>query len=203
MVGVIGGVFCCQKSPVLHQMPQVTRQSNEQTTVHNIKHTNAFEQGVKQALEEIKNNAMTYYVYGEEPDYPYSIETGLPVKIVAGCMIDDSIAALVEGHNQTIKNHLRSLLTDTEVEQATSHLDAVLGNEYRQAYYQGMQEAYNEIKNNKLTRYVYGKGNWGDVDQETGVVIKVIAGCVVSDSIVGRADGHNYIISKYLKHEIK
>jgi hypothetical protein len=176
---------------------------NQNDSTYTKEYYEGFNQGVQEAQYEIEQSAMTFYVYGEEPDYPYSVETGLPVKIIAGCMIDDSITGLVQGHNQTIKNHLLPLVKADEIYRVTSHLDSTFSIEYREAYYQGMQEAYNEIKNNKLTRYVYGKGNWTDIDPETGVVIKVIAGCVVSDSIVGRADGHNYIILKYLKHEIK
>lgn len=92
---------------------------------------------------------------------------------------------------------------DKEIYHATSHLESDVSIVYRNSYFQGMQEAYDEIKNNKITRYVYGKANWGDIDKETGIPIKVIAGCIVSDSIIGRADGHNYIIRKYLKHEIR
>ena len=66
-----------------------------------------------------------------------------------------------------------------------------------------MQEAYTEIKNNKITRYVYGKENWDDIDKETGIPIKVIGGCIVPDSIMGRVEGRNYIILKYLNHEIR
>ena len=92
---------------------------------------------------------------------------------------------------------------DKEIYQVTSHLESDVSIVYRKAYFQGMQEAYDEIKNNNITRYVYGKGNWGEVDKETGIPIKVIAGCIVSDSVFGRTEGHNYIILKYLKHEIR
>ncbi len=204
--GLFSTAFCCQKSPV--QNPKTHSNINTISDsitkpVSTIQYSDVYEQGVQEALQEIKNNAMTYYVYGEEPDYPYHITTGLPVKIVAGCMINDSIASLVHGHNQTVAKHLQTLIKDDEVVRATSHIDATSSYEYRRNYYQGMQEAYNEIKNKRLTRYVYGKGNWGDKDKETGVTIKVIAGCIVSDSITGLADGHNYIILKYLKHEIR
>lgn len=172
-------------------------------TSQTARYQKAYNQGVQEALREIKKDSLTYYEYGEEPDYPYNVETGLPAKIVAGCIINDSVIGYVEGHNQTIRNHLQSLIKDDEVLRATSHLDSTFNTIYRKSYYQGMQEAYTEIKNNKITRYVYGKGNWGDIDKETGVLIKIIAGCIVSDSIIGRADGHNYIILKYLKHEIK
>lgn len=204
MSGLISTAFCCQKSPVQNQIQKETVSIiNQDNSEIASQHVVAYAQGVQEAKQEIKNNAMTYYVFGEEPDYPYSIETGLPVKIITGCMVSDSIVELVAGHNQTIRAHLKSLVRDDEIQRATSHVDAVSSYEYRRNYYQGMQEAYNEIKNDKLTRYVYGKGNWGDKDKTTGVTIKVIAGCIVSDSIIGLADGHNYIIMKYLNNEIK
>lgn len=203
MIELISITFCCQNSTRQNSLQQDITTNSHVVSSYTKKYKHAYNQGVEEALLEIKNNSMTFFTYGEEPDYPYNVETGLPAKIIAGCMIDDSIAGLADGHNQTIRNHLKSLIKDDEVQRATNHLDSTYSIEYRKAYYQGMQQAYTEIRNKKITRYVYGKGNWGDIDKETGVVIKVIAGCIVSDSIVGLADGHNYIILKYLNHEIK
>jgi hypothetical protein len=66
-----------------------------------------------------------------------------------------------------------------------------------------MQEAYTEIRENKMTIYMWGKGAWGPIDKETGLPIRVVGGCVAYDEVVGRVDGHNYIIHKFLKGEIR
>ncbi len=93
--------------------------------------------------------------------------------------------------------------SEQEIMNATRHLDGSYNFEYRQGYFQGMQEAYTEIRNNKITKYIYGKVNLEDIDKDTVLPLKVIAGCIVSDLIVGRADGHYYIIHKFLKGEIR
>ncbi len=175
--------------------------TNQFDSTYSLRYRRAYYQGIQEAKNEIKESKMTIYIAGLIPPQSNNIdkETDLPMKIIAGCMITDSIDGLAQGHNDVIGKYL---ISDEEM-RATSHLEPDISIVYRKAYYRGMQEAYTEIKSNKITRYVLGEGDWGDIDKETGVPIKVIAGCIVSDSIIGRADGHNYIIRKYLKHEIR
>ena len=79
--------------------------------------------------------------------------------------------------------------------------------EYKEAFKKGIEEAKVEIKNGNLTIYYIGMSfatpkNGGLLNDETGLPYKVISGCVVTPRIIGRADGHNQTIIKYLD-EIK
>jgi hypothetical protein len=49
-----------------------------------------------------------------------------------------------------------------------------------------------ELEQGRATLYVYGLRRGGDnLDRETGLPYEPIAGCVVDDTILGRANGHN------------
>lgn len=90
-------------------------------------------------------------------------------------------------------------IPDEEIILVTSHLDSLqVSMEYRRGYYQGMQEAFRELERGEFVLYGYGLKILSP-DPETGLPIKGIAGCVVTDFIRGRADGHNYIIKKHLE----
>jgi hypothetical protein len=74
--------------------------------------------------------------------------------------------------------------------------------EYRKAYAAGIEEANAEIEADSMTIYTYGFGSImpdrKDIDQNTGLPCKHIAGCLVTDEILGRADGHNKRIMEHL-----
>ncbi len=64
--------------------------------------------------------------------------------------------------------------------------------EYRRGYEAGAAQAEQEFANDAATIYVYGLLSSGEkLDRETGLLETEIAGCIVSDFILGRTDGHN------------
>lgn len=71
---------------------------------------------------------------------------------------------------------------------------------YEAAYLEGVQEAEAEIAQEKPTLYVFGKqaDPYATIDAQTKLPRQAIAGCVVDDSILGRAAGHNERIQQYL-----
>jgi hypothetical protein len=73
---------------------------------------------------------------------------------------------------------------------------------YKMGYAQGMKEAQEEINKNHLTIYTFGlrriPEDRKDVDKETGLPYKDIAGCIVNDYILGRAAGHDDVIRNHL-----
>ena len=75
--------------------------------------------------------------------------------------------------------------------------------EYKKGFAIGIQEAEDEIKNNKMTIYTYGyppaHRNGIEFDKDTGLVYKTIAGCVVNDDVLGREAGHDKTIREHLK----
>ncbi len=77
--------------------------------------------------------------------------------------------------------------------------------EYRKGYAQGVAEATSEISSNTLTIYMYGTHpvpTPTDLnDDQTGLPIKFIAGCIVSDNDMGRAEGHNMTIREHLSKD--
>jgi hypothetical protein len=161
----------------------------------------AYYQGLQKAKQEIKELKMTIYIAGLIPPQSDNIdkETGLPMKMIAGCLITDSIDGLMLGHNNAITKYLNS----DEIMRMTRHLDPNTPRAYRKTYYQGMQEAYTEIRDNKMTIYIWGKGGQKPIDKETGLPTFIIGSSMTSDKITGRGNGHNYIIHKYLKGEIR
>lgn len=186
----------CQPSD--REIKQLTSQFD---STYSMRFRRAYYQGIQEAKQEIKDLKMTIYIAGLISPQTDSIdeETGLPRKMIAGCIITDSIDGLMLGHNDAIMKYLES----DEMMRATRHLNPNTNKTYRKAYYQGMHEAYQEIRENKITIYMWGKGGWGPIDKETGLPIRVVGGCVAYPEIIGRADGHNYIIHKFLKGEIR
>lgn len=79
-----------------------------------------------------------------------------------------------------------------------------LSPEYRRGYDEGIAQAESEFAHDAATVYVYGLGPRGQtLDLETGLNETAIAGCIVSDFILGRADGHNKRIRELInKHGI-
>jgi hypothetical protein len=77
--------------------------------------------------------------------------------------------------------------------------------EYRRGYAQGAAEAKAEISSNAPTFYASGTHPVpvpkDFKDDETGLPITFIAGCLVNDADMGRQDGHNTAIREYLKKE--
>jgi hypothetical protein len=71
---------------------------------------------------------------------------------------------------------------------------------YRAAYEAGRKEADAELAAGQATIYRYG---WvritEEMDRETGLPFRTIAGCVVDDEIIGRHDGHNARITESVK----
>lgn len=75
-----------------------------------------FEIGVKEAQQEIESGEMTIYMRGliippkkgeESVDRNINTRTGLPFKIIAGCVVTDSIRGRMSGHNSTIREHVK------------------------------------------------------------------------------------------------
>ena len=68
--------------------------------------------------------------------------------------------------------------------------------EYREGYAIGAQEAALEIAADTPTIYAFGliSGRFteGEMQNAEGIPYQAIAGCVVDDGILGRADGHNH-----------
>ena len=77
--------------------------------------------------------------------------------------------------------------------------------EFRKGYAQGVAEAKSAISSNTLTIYMYGTHpvpTPKDLkDDETGLPITFIAGCIVSDNDMGRAEGYNTTIREYLRKD--
>ena len=86
-----------------------------------------------------------------------------------------------------------------------THAEKKESSAYKRGYKQGSIEAKEEIETDKMTVYVYGlrvgSPDGKDVHQETGLPCKAIAGCIVSDEILGRAAGHNRVIFSHVKKD--
>ncbi len=63
--------------------------------------------------------------------------------------------------------------------------------EYQIGYAQGRREAQENIAQGKPSIYTVGKPGGSTVDQQTGLPLVSIAGCLVDDSIIGRKNGYN------------
>jgi len=77
--------------------------------------------------------------------------------------------------------------------------------EYRQGYAEGVKEARQEIANKTMTLYMSGTHPVpipeSFKDAETGLPVKFIAGCIVTDKDTGRLEGHNKIILEHIKKQ--
>jgi hypothetical protein len=68
------------------------------------------------------------------------------------------------------------------------------------AYLEGRAEAEEQLRRNEAVLYVHGmRAPGNNLDRETGLPKVQIAGCVVDDSILGRADGHNDLIREQIQ----
>ena len=82
--------------------------------------------------------------------------------------------------------------------------DRPTSNAYKEAFASGRAEADKEIAAGAPTIFQYGLVTaLSSLDKETGVPYKPIAGCLVSDEILGRAAGHNERILELLKQRGK
>ena len=86
---------------------------------------------------------------------------------------------------------------------ATWGLSLVLApsREYQQGYRAGRTEAEAEWAAGTPSYYITGDGSYGligELDPETGLPCKPIAGCIVDDHIWGREEGHNRRIRELL-----
>ncbi|HWE35698.1 MAG TPA: hypothetical protein VG406_03935 [Isosphaeraceae bacterium] len=72
---------------------------------------------------------------------------------------------------------------------------------YKEAYSQGRKEAEAEWKGVSANIYTYGPRNLSreDLDEETGLPYRAIAGFVVDEEIEGLADGHNGRIRELIR----
>ena len=62
---------------------------------------------------------------------------------------------------------------------------------FQAAFQQGVAEAEKELAEGRATAYTFGLGMALDnLDCETGLPYKAIAGCVIDESILGRTEGH-------------
>jgi hypothetical protein len=72
--------------------------------------------------------------------------------------------------------------------------------DFRRGYELGRREADAQISSGAVTIYSYGLVmSLSNFDPETGLPFQPIAGCVVDDRILGRAQGHNERVLQYVK----
>jgi hypothetical protein len=73
------------------------------------------------------------------------------------------------------------------------------GGSYGKGYRTGVAEAEQQLEACQATIYVYGLRDLGEfLDRRTGLPLEPIAGCVVDNTILGRATGHNERIKKFI-----
>jgi hypothetical protein len=71
---------------------------------------------------------------------------------------------------------------------------------YRAAYAEGRREASRELREGRPTVYTCGlRMALENLDRETGLPYRAIAGCIIDDEIIGRARGHNERIAEHIK----
>ena len=71
---------------------------------------------------------------------------------------------------------------------------------YRDGYKQGVAEAERELKEGHPTLYASGlRLSLENLDKDTGLPFRFIAGCVIDDQIVGREQGHDAKIREHIK----
>lgn len=95
--------------------------------------------------------------------------------------------------------------SEKEIMQVTNQFDSTYSMRFRKAYYQGMQDAKKEIKESKLTVYFAGmippQSNM--TDKETGLPMRMVGGCMITDSLDGLIQGHNEIIKEFIENRKK
>jgi hypothetical protein len=62
--------------------------------------SDAYKTGVAEAEKELQEGNATLYAYGtlEDPEF-LDRETGLPYKVIAGCLVNEEIGARAAGHD--------------------------------------------------------------------------------------------------------
>jgi hypothetical protein len=74
------------------------------------------------------------------------------------------------------------------------------GGDYIRGYATGAAEAEKDLKGGAAAFCIYGTRESPEfLDRETGLPRQVIAGCVVSNTIIGRAAGYNDRVKKFIK----
>ncbi len=82
---------------------------------------------------------------------------------------------------------------------AAEGLVATAGGDYGAGYKAGAAEADKDLEEGVAAFYIYGLRRSPEfLDRKTGLPCDVIAGCVVNDTLVGRAAGHNARINEYI-----
>jgi len=79
-------------------------------STYSIRYRRAYYQGMQDAKKEIKESKLTVYIAGLIPPQSNMIdkETGLPMRMVGGCLINDSLDGLIQGHNEIIKEFIEN-----------------------------------------------------------------------------------------------
>jgi hypothetical protein len=71
--------------------------------------------------------------------------------------------------------------------------------DYREGYQQGKREAQSDMSSGKVYVYVYGyRNHLHNVDPDSGMICKAIAGCLVDNRTMGRANGYNDTVASWL-----
>jgi hypothetical protein len=87
----------------------------------------------------------------------------------------------------------------TFAQPAAEGLVATPGGDYGAGYKAGAAEADKDLEEGVVAFYIYGLRRSPEfLDRKTGLPCKVIAACVVNDTLVGRAAGHNDRINEYI-----
>ena len=75
-----------------------------------------YAQGVAEANADISSNAPTFYASGTHPvPVPKDLkddETGLPIKFIAACLVNDGDMGRQDGHNIVVREHLKQKKTN-------------------------------------------------------------------------------------------
>jgi hypothetical protein len=70
---------------------------------------NGYKQGVAEAEKELKEGRPTLYLSGLQMSLEHlDKETGLPYRVIAGCVVDDGIVGREQGHDETIREHIKA-----------------------------------------------------------------------------------------------
>jgi hypothetical protein len=70
---------------------------------------------------------------------------------------------------------------------------------YKAAYRKGRDEADASLKDGRARLFSYGMLGMSDLDPETGLAEVSLAGCVVGEDVLGRAEGNNVRVRAWIK----
>jgi hypothetical protein len=89
---------------------EIMQTTSQFDSTHSIRYRRAYYQGMQDAKKEIKETKLTVYIAGLIPPQSNMIdkETGLPMRMVGGCLINDSLDGLIQGHNEIIKEFIEN-----------------------------------------------------------------------------------------------